>query len=319
MKSSAAQENQDNTVPDVASNFGQRPSAARIKKYLAPILWPLILAACCAGTEIGMATGYPTLGFNITYACLALSLFALERIMPHERSWLRNDGQMGPDLAHTLLNKGFVQVMVVVAVGAGFAEAVADKGSHLWPSHWPMVFQVVLGLVIAEIGLYAAHRIAHEWNRLWHFHAVHHSAPRLWFFNTGRFHFVDTTVSILLSQPLLFLIGAPSPVFIWVAAFTAYVGMLTHCNVTMRTGVLNYVFNTPELHRWHHSREPRFGNRNYGENLMLFDLMLGTYLVPPGRPPVDPGIAAEMPHSFLGQLGAPFRNCVRGTEPVAAA
>jgi hypothetical protein len=47
--------------------------------------------------------------------------------------------------------------------------------------------------------------------------------------------------------------------------------------------------------------------------------MLGSYLVPPGRPPVDPGIAGEMPRSFLGQLGVPFRNCVRGTEPAAAA
>lgn len=286
----------------------------KIATALSYVLWPLLLAACLVGTELGIASGYPALGFNITYACLALALFALERAMPHERAWLVNDGQMGPDLAHTVLNKGCVQIMVVVAVGAGVAEAVADKGGNLWPSGWPMALQVVLGLVIAEIGLYAAHRIAHEWKRLWRFHAVHHSAPRLWFFNTGRFHVVDTTVSILLSQPLLFLAGAPSEIFIWVASFTAYVGMLTHCNVVMRTGPLNYVFNTPALHRWHHSREPRYGNRNYGENLMLFDLALGTFLVPPGRPPSEPGIEGVMPRTFLGQLWAPFRPTPETTQ-----
>lgn len=320
MKIAFEQEKKASSVSNAESgSAGGRDFKSRPEAFIALLLWPLLLAACLAGTEAGMALGYPTLGFNITYGCLALSLCGLECVMPHEKAWLANDGQMGADLAHTLLNKGSVQIMVVVAVGTGFAEAVAEKSSQLWPGDWPMAFQVALGLVIAEVGLYAAHRIAHEWNRLWRFHAVHHSAPRLWFFNTGRFHFVDTTVSVVLSQPPLFLVGAPSPVFIWVAAFTAYVGMLTHCNVTMRTGALNYLFNTPELHRWHHSREPRYGNRNYGENLMLFDLLLRTYLVPPGRPPVDPGIADEMPHSFIGQLRAPFRGGAETREPATAA
>ena len=32
-----------------------------------------------------------------------------------------------------------------------------------------------------------------------------------------------------------------------VSAITAIIGILTHANVEMRCGVLNYVFNTPEL------------------------------------------------------------------------
>ncbi|HCX67158.1 MAG TPA: sterol desaturase, partial [Rhodobiaceae bacterium] len=36
-----------------------------------------------------------------------------------------------------------------------------------------------------------------------------------------------------------------------VSAVTAVLGILTHCNIEMRCGPLNYVFNTPELHRWH--------------------------------------------------------------------
>lgn len=271
------------------------------------LLWPAILASCVYATALGIAADRAALYFNITYLFLALGLFLLERVLPHERRWLRNDGQMPADLAHTLLNKGFVQVLVVVGVTIGIAEAVASKGGGFWPTEWPVALQVILGILIAEIGLYTAHRVAHEWLPLWRFHAVHHSAPRLWFFNTGRFHVVDTVTSILLSQPLLFLAGAPSDIFIWVTSITAFIGLLTHCNVEMRFGPLNYVFNTPAVHRWHHSRNPQEGNSNYGENLMLYDVLLGTFYCPDRRPPADIGINDPMPDGFLGQIVQPFR------------
>ncbi len=278
--------------------------AARV--VLSVLLWPAILSVCLYLTWRGTEAGHSAIYFNVTYLGLAIFLFALERLMPHERLWLGNDGQMLPDLAHTLLTKGFSQILVVVGVAVGIAEAAAMKGGHVWPSHWPLPLQILLGLLIAEAGLYTAHRVAHEWPLLWRFHAVHHSSPRLWFFNTGRFHLVDSVVSILLSQPLLFLAGAPSEIFIWVTSTTAFIGMLTHCNVEMRFGPLNYLVNTPALHRWHHSRDPREGNRNYGENLMVFDLLLGTFFCPGRRAPVDIGINGDMPASFGGQLLAPF-------------
>jgi sterol desaturase/sphingolipid hydroxylase (fatty acid hydroxylase superfamily) len=279
---------------------------------LSYLLWPAILATCIYATWRGLEAGHAAIYFNITYVCLALTLFVLERVMPHERNWLKNDGQMPTDLAHTLLNKGFAQVLVVVGVAVGIAEAAASKGGNMWPSEWPLAFQIILGLLIAETGLYTAHRLGHEWPLLWRFHAVHHSAPRLWFFNTGRFHLVDTVTSIMLSQPLLFLAGAPSDIFVWVTSITAFIGMLTHCNVEMRFGVLKYIFNTPAVHRWHHSRIPEEGNTNYGENLMLYDVLLRTFYLPKRRPPANIGIRQPMPTNFTGQLLQPFRN----TQPV---
>jgi len=74
----------------------------------------------------------------------------------------------------------------------------------------------------------------------------------------------------------------------------------------MRFGVLNYLFNTPGLHRWHHSRDQREGNKNYGENLMIWDLIFRTYFDAARRPPVDIGIAESMPQRWFGQLAAPF-------------
>lgn len=273
---------------------------------LSYLLWPALLGACIAATALGLAAGQGYLVFNLAYLSLAAALFLLERVMPHEPAWLENCGQIGPDLGHALLNKSVVQVIVAVGTTFGLAEALSPESGTFWPSHWPLAAQVLVGLLLAEFGLYWAHRLAHEWPLLWRFHAVHHSATRLWFLNSGRFHFMDTTVSILLSQPLLFLAGAPKEVFVWVSAITAFIGMLTHCNVEMRFGPLSFLFNTPELHRWHHSMEPREGNKNYGENLMVFDHLFGSFFKADQRPPVVIGIKESMPRGFLGQLLAPL-------------
>jgi sterol desaturase/sphingolipid hydroxylase (fatty acid hydroxylase superfamily) len=117
---------------------------------------------------------------------------------------------------------------------------------------------------------------------------------------------VDTVTGLAVGMPVLLALGAPRDVLLLVSALTAIIGMLTHCNIEMRCGPLNYVFNTPCLHRWHHSKVLREGNSNYGENIVLFDLIFGTYFNARRRPPVDIGISRPMPENFMAQLKVPF-------------
>ena len=100
---------------------------------------------------------------------------------------------------------------------------------------------------------------------------------RLWFWNTGRFHFIDTLISVSLGLGVALLVGLPERHLRLGERDHRLYRLLTHCNVEMRVRALNYLFNTPGLHRWHHSMVPEEGNRNYGENLMIFDLMFGTF------------------------------------------
>lgn len=169
-----------------------------------------------------------------------------------------------------------------------------------------MALQVVLGLVIAEFGLYLAHRLAHEYLSLWRFHALHHSVERLWVINTGRFHIIDSLFKIALGQIPLYLLGAPLPVFLWIGAVTAFIGLLTHCNIDVRTGPLDWILSTPRLHRWHHSKLLAEGNTNYGENLVIWDQILGTYYNPPRPSSTDIGITGKVADSFVAQLVQPF-------------
>jgi sterol desaturase/sphingolipid hydroxylase (fatty acid hydroxylase superfamily) len=275
------------------------------------LLWPMFLVLGLAGVYFAFRSPAPLLQFNVVYLLIVALIGFAERLMPYERSWLSKDGETFNDIAHTLLSKGSVQLVAAIGVTAPMGAATLSKSFWIapfpiWPNGWPLMLQVVLGLVVAELGLYVAHRVAHEILFIWRFHALHHSVERLWVVNTGRFHFVDSLFKIALSQAPLYLIGAPLPVFLWIGAVTAFIGLLTHCNLDVRTGPLDYVFSTPRLHRWHHSRILAEGNTNYGENLVLWDQVFGTYFNPPRPSSIDIGISGRISEGFWAQLSQPF-------------
>ncbi len=278
-----------------------------VKRTVCYILWPLLLAVPIYVVYLGIGRDRPTLYFNAAYLSLAATLFVLERLMPYRTEWVVSDGQEFPDFAHTVLNKGLIQLLLFLLLISGIIATMGDRPSHtFWPAGLPMALQVVLALVISELGLYWAHRLAHTWGFLWRFHSVHHSVEKLWFFNTGRFHFVDTFCSLLFSIPLLFILGVPGDVFIYFSSITAFIGLLTHCNIDVHCGFLNYIFNTPNVHRWHHSKKVEEGNNNYAENLIFFDIIFGTYYYPKALHVGPLGIKEYMPRAFARQLIAPF-------------
>ena len=104
------------------------------------LAWPGLLSLCLLITGCGFALGRPALVFNVAYAFLAVSLYALERTMPHERSWNEPDGQTFANIAHTLLSKGVVQTLIVFSAVIGMASYVtpaAEPGYCIWPRAWP--------------------------------------------------------------------------------------------------------------------------------------------------------------------------------------
>ena len=55
-----------------------------------------------------------------------------------------------------------------------------------------------------------------------------------------------------------------------------------------------------------HSRVLAEGNTNYGENLVLWDQVFGTYYNPPRPSSTDIGITGRVASSFWGQVVQPF-------------
>ncbi|MBW6423860.1 sterol desaturase family protein [Rhizobium sp. XQZ8] len=287
------------------------PKSEAFKQIVSYSAWPLVFFGGLTGAYFTFSGEHPLIAFSAVYAGAVAVLFLLERYIPYEGNWLEPDGETANDIAHTLLTKGLLEVAALLAaifpmLAASILQPLVALQFSLWPSELPMIVQAALGVTIAEFGLYWSHRIAHEKLFFWRFHALHHSVTRLWVVNTGRFHVMDSLFKITLSQIPLYLLGAPLEVFWWLGAVTAFIGILTHCNVDMRTGVFDYVFSTPRLHRWHHSKEIREGNTNYGENIVVFDLLFGTYFNPDRPSSTDIGIKGQIAQGFLQQLAQPF-------------
>lgn len=279
----------------------------RLTIFIKHLLWPAIFLSAITIYWIGTKTNHPIFAYNIAYFSIAITLFFLERWLPYEQQWLKQDGQVLNDIGHTALTKGFSQLLATSAALLGLSELGPDTATGIWPDEWPLFFQVLLALIIGEFGLYWAHRTAHEWWPAWCWHAVHHSVTKLWFVNTGRFHIFDSLWKSLFALTLASIAGAPKDIVMWVLVITPFIGFLTHCNVDMRCGWLNWVFNTPQLHRWHHSQDVKEGNSNYGENLMLWDIVFATRYYPANRrPPVDIGCPDPVPKNFLGQIFFPI-------------
>jgi sterol desaturase/sphingolipid hydroxylase (fatty acid hydroxylase superfamily) len=218
-------------------------------------------------------------------------VIAFERIFPYQASWNRSRGDVRVDAAHlvTITVVGALLQPGINAVGAGLGAWLSGGlGLGLWPTHWPLAAQLALALAIGELFQYWVHRLEHEREFLWRFHATHHSAPRLYWLNASRFHFVDIALNNAAAFVPLVALGAGIEIFALWNLFAAIHGIFQHANLELRLGPLNWIFSMAELHRWHHSRLVEESNRNYGQNLIIWDIVFGTRYLPADRlPPVD--------------------------------
>ena len=236
-----------------------------------------------------------------------------ERLYPFVPDWNRNHDDVATDAAWagTTLVTGAILRPGSVIVGAWLAAQLsASLGSPLWPDDWPLAAQLALALVVVEFFQYWIHRLEHETKWLWRFHATHHSAPRLYWLNAARFHFVDIgLIAVSYTVPLIAL-GADERVFaLWIVASTVH-GICQHANMQIRCGPLNWIFSMAQLHRWHHSPLVRESNTNYGQTLILWDIVFGTRFLPTDRkPPEAVGIAnlSGFPMTWWAQLCSPWR------------
>lgn len=240
----------------------------------------------------------------------ALLVMTLERIMPARKAWQPNI----EDVKNDALFMVFIQLVLPRLLTIFFIvllmEPIQDSGlavTSLWPHHWSIGWQVLLMIVSAEFFRYWLHRLAHEKTFLWRFHAVHHAPKKLYWLNVGRFHIVDKSLQFLLDALPFMLLGVGEWVIGLYMVCYSVNGFFQHSNVHLKFGWLNYIISTAELHRWHHSKIPAESNRNYGNNLIIWDLVFGSWFLPKDREVGELGIKnPTYPQSFLKQLKMPF-------------
>ena len=277
-------------------------------------VFPLVLASSVAWTLHEIARGGAAPEAILIPQLSAFAVVALlEHVYPYHRSWNRARRDVRVDATHSIT----IALMLALATPFVLAGGVAIGGwlssrigIGLWPTSWPLLAQTALALVVGELPGYWVHRLEHEWEGLWRFHATHHSAPRLYWLNAGRFHPIDTLLTFVPSYGLLVVLGCGVEVLALFTLITAVHGIFQHANLQLRLGALNHFFSMAELHRWHHSKTLEEANHNYGQTVIVWDTLFGTRFLPRDREAPEaigiPSLAA-FPMTWWAQIQSPFR------------
>lgn len=263
----------------------------------------LLLARGRAPEELPLVTA------GVVLSVLALTLL-LERVIPYRSEWNLNRGDLATDFVQSILVLPAVaRLNEALAIGGVLWLSSLDRWQPVWPSEIPFPAQLVLAAMIAEFGYYWVHRLSHRVPMLWRLHAVHHGSTRVYSMNSGRFHLLDAWLGTAVYLAPLHFLGVPLEVMALLATLSATTGLLEHVNIDFAAGPLNRVFNTAELHRWHHRTDIEQAMCNFGKMFSIWDSVFGTYYLPREREVGDVGIGATakpVPVGFWGQLLYPF-------------
>lgn len=297
--------------------FPEGPLRSRdlVRGAMTVLAYPAIMGTALAVGAFGFSHGWRREPLIASISVLAGALIViLERIHPLHRSWNVSRGDVTVDAIHTTISMvvapELLRALTFAAMYSASVWLTERIGFSLWPRRWPFFAQVAVALLIADFFYYWVHRLQHETNFLWRIHSVHHSAPRMYWLNAGRFHPFDTISTYVFQGPALVLLGCPATVLGMFVLFTAVNGLFKHSNVRLRLGPLNWLVSMAELHRWHHSPVFSEASANYGSNVMLWDMLFRTRFHPTDRePPEDVGIAdmPNYPRGYVNQLLFPFR------------
>ena len=171
-------------------------------------------------------------------------------------------------------------------------------------STWPWLVQALLFLLVNDFARYWLHRWHHASDFLWRFHRVHHTVTHMDAMSTFRVHIVEGIMKYGLIVLPFHFVHCSKSVLILYSIVDILKGFWHHANIRTHIGKLNYIFNSAELHWWHHSVEAKGQLANYGSLLSIWDWLFGTAYYEKGVWPAEIGVAGmqEFPDTYHGLL-----------------
>ena len=147
----------------------------------------------------------------------------------------------------------------------------------------PFWLQIAVIMVSVSLFRYWMHRWQHNNEFLWKLHSYHHRVTDLTATNGEVSNPIDFALRNILIFLVLGVIGFNTMAVFLAFTVTNVTAVFSHCAADVKAGVLNYVFMTPEVHRWHHTRKVPEGygySCNYGVEFSFWDILFGTYYLP---------------------------------------
>jgi sterol desaturase/sphingolipid hydroxylase (fatty acid hydroxylase superfamily) len=148
----------------------------------------------------------------------------------------------------------------------------------------PTWLTMLLSLLLLDFAIYFQHILAHRWRWLWRLHQVHHSDLAFDASTAVRFHPLEIIISLLYKTLCIYLLGAnPAAVVIFEILLNG-AATFNHGNINLSPfldKIIRTVLVTPDMHRIHHSTDPKEFNSNYGFFLSCWDRVCRTYIAEP--------------------------------------
>ncbi|CAL1239504.1 sterol desaturase family protein [Candidatus Methylocalor cossyra] len=222
--------------------------------------------------------------------CAAALLFVvLERVVsynPGQR--LFRNGFWVDFVGYNLIQTYLLAVVIAWIVTA--IDSFSGLSRRGLISAWPVGLQVLFFVVTHDFYVYWFHRLEHRVPVLWRLHQIHHSPAEVDWISGMRSHPLEILINQTIEFLPIVLLGAAPETLVYKGAVSAVWGMYIHSNLDVRTGWLQYLLNGPEMHRWHHARDPRAFNTNFATKLAVWDWMFGTAFFPRGEKALKYGI-----------------------------
>ena len=246
-----------------------------------------------------------------------LLFVAIEKLFPLYRGQAVFRPEWQTDLKHFTVNHflvGLILLTVNVLLNHAFGWLVNSDFQQSVRAI-PVLPQLLLCILVADLAQYWTHRAYHEVPFLWKFHSVHHSAKTMDWLAGSRQHMLELIFTRICVVGPLFVLGFSEGVMNAYIIIVGFQAVFNHANVHLPWGPLKYVIVTPDFHHWHHSQDDEAIDRNYAAHYAFLDYLFGTAVkVPKGKPfPARYGVVGDyMPDGFVSQQMFPFRASVYG-------
>ena len=176
--------------------------------------------------------------------------------------------------------------------------------------------EILLAVLILDLAIYWQHRLYHAVPLLWRLHRMHHADTEFDVTTGIRFHPLSVLLSGFIKLGVVLAIGpAPMAVLIFEVLLNL-TSLFNHSNLGLPESADRWVRRfvvTPDMHRVHHSSDPRETNRNFGFNFPWWDRLFRSYRAQPalGHQGMEVGLEAFRQSGEMrldAMLSQPFRN-----------
>ena len=140
----------------------------------------------------------------------------------------------------------------------------------------PIWFLWAITFISIDLVFYVYHRMSHRIRFLWAIHLSHHSSEEMNFAVSFRQAWFGpiSKIPFFMVLPLL---GFDPTIIAVAGVISTLWGIVGHTQVIGKLGPLEWIFNTPSHHRVHHGSNKQYIDKNYGNLLIIWDRLFGTF------------------------------------------